>query len=121
MFGIAVLAAVAVGGLAGCGELKPVEFTRKPTTTLEPVELPDDELPSTTLPNLRPARYEVQPGDTIGSIATKFGLTIDALLVANSLSDPNRLEAGTILRIPGPNTTTPPPWLQRDYRRNSNG
>lgn len=101
--------------MAACGELKPVEFTRKPTTTVEQqLDLDEDDLTATTLPNLRPARYEVEPGDTIGSIATRFGLTIDALLVANQLTDPNQLEAGSILRIPGPNTTTPPPWLQRE-------
>ncbi len=104
-----------------CGQLEPVSFTRRPTTTVERQELPEELLPTADLPSLRPARYEVQPGDTIGSIATKFGLTIDSLLVANELTDPNRLEAGTVLRIPGPNTTTPPPWLQRENRDSRRG
>lgn len=100
--------------LSGCGELQPVEFTRKSTTTVDTgPTVPEEEFTPTTQRNMRPARYEVQAGDTMGSIATEFGLTIDALLEANNLDDPNRLEAGTMLRIPGPNTTTPPPWLQR--------
>ena len=45
--------------------------------------------------------YIVQPGDTLSSIAARFNLTIDALMTANNLSDPNQLDVGQQLVIPG--------------------
>jgi LysM repeat protein len=111
----AAVAACALGITAvGCGELQPVEWTRAPSTTVTV----DVDLSTTTLPGAgtrgepRRARYTVQPGDTLGSVATRFGVTQDALMAANAITDPNQLEAGTELRIPGPNATVPPPWLQ---------
>jgi LysM repeat protein len=102
--------------VAGCGELQPIEYTRASSTTTTL----DIDLQTTTVPQggtvgePRRARYTVQPGDNLASIATRFGVTQDALMAANNITDPNRIEAGTELRIPGPNATVPPPWLQRD-------
>ena len=45
--------------------------------------------------------YVVQPGDTLFSIALRFGITVDDLIDANQLSDPNQLTAGMELTIPG--------------------
>jgi LysM repeat protein len=111
----AVVAACLLGATAvGCGELQPVEWTRASSPTV----IIDVDLSTTTVPGggtrgePRRARYTVQPGDTLGSIATLYGVTQDALMAANMISDPNRLEAGMELRIPGPNATVPPPWLQ---------
>jgi hypothetical protein len=121
---LVVLALVVSVPLASCGELEPISFTRRPSTTIEGGivgGIDPDLLPETTLPSMRPARYTVQPGDSIGGIATRFGLTIDSLLAANNMDDPNRLEAGTVLNIPGPNATTPPPWLQRENRDSTRG
>ncbi len=112
--GLVALVAAAVLLVVGCGELQPVEWTRASTTT-EPV---DPDLQTTTVPGggtrgePRRARYTVQPGDSLSSIATRFGVTQEALMTANRIDDPNRLEAGTELRIPGPNATVVPPWLQ---------
>ncbi len=44
--------------------------------------------------------YIVQPGDTLNSIAERFGIGINDLLESNSLVDPNLISAGTELRIP---------------------
>lgn len=44
--------------------------------------------------------YVVEPGDTLGSIAAEFGVTIDALKEANGIEDPNDLIAGLTLVIP---------------------
>lgn len=47
------------------------------------------------------ARYIVQPGDTIASIARDVGLPVAAILSLNPEIDPRLLRAGTSLRIPG--------------------
>lgn len=44
--------------------------------------------------------YVVQPGDTIWSIASRFGVTVDAIMRANNLSSPNMIYVGQTLRIP---------------------
>lgn len=45
--------------------------------------------------------YIVQPGDSLYSIAARFSVTIEALMAANNISDPNQLAAGQQLVIPG--------------------
>ncbi len=45
--------------------------------------------------------YTVQPGDTLGSIAAQFGVSVDDIIAANNLADPNMLSVGQQLIIPG--------------------
>ena len=45
--------------------------------------------------------YIVQPGDSINLIAVRFGISAEDLIAANDLVDPNVLNVGTALRIPG--------------------
>jgi murein DD-endopeptidase MepM/ murein hydrolase activator NlpD len=45
--------------------------------------------------------YTVQPGDTLGEIATRFGLTPDALAAANAIENINVISVGQQLIIPG--------------------
>tara|TARA_B100000686_G_C16674971_1_gene908630 strand:+ start:242 stop:1333 length:1092 start_codon:yes stop_codon:yes gene_type:complete len=54
------------------------------------VEIPDDG----------PAKIVVEPGDTLGKIAKRFEVTVDAFMRANDLDDPNRLQVGQELFIP---------------------
>ncbi len=44
--------------------------------------------------------YVVQPGDTLYSIAVRFGVSLQALIEANRIEDPNQLQAGQVLVIP---------------------
>jgi LysM repeat protein len=46
--------------------------------------------------------YRVKSGDALINIARLFGVSINAVMMANHLSDPNRLAAGQKLRIPPP-------------------
>ena len=39
-------------------------------------------------------------GDTLGAIATRFGVTLDALVAANGIADPNQITVGQVLAIP---------------------
>jgi peptidoglycan/xylan/chitin deacetylase (PgdA/CDA1 family) len=51
----------------------------------------------------------VQPGDTLFSIARRFGTTVEALVAANGLADPSQIEVGQVLVIPGASAATPTP------------
>jgi len=81
----------------------------------EPTEIPN---PSTVQENslqaLNPAstdyvnsfkadqvvKYTVQSGDNIGSIASNFGVSINTIVWANNLANPNVLSLGQVLKIP---------------------
>ena len=45
--------------------------------------------------------YVVQPGETLGTIAEKFGISSAELARANNIANPNLLREGQVLRIPG--------------------
>ncbi|MBX3000560.1 MAG: peptidoglycan DD-metalloendopeptidase family protein [Caldilineaceae bacterium] len=47
------------------------------------------------------ATYTVQPGDTLGEIATRFGTSVEALAAANNITNVNVLAVGQVLVIPG--------------------
>ena len=47
------------------------------------------------------ATYTLKPGDTLGAVAKKHGVSVAALAKANGIKDPNRVFAGTELVIPG--------------------
>jgi LysM repeat protein len=46
--------------------------------------------------------YIVQPGDTLYGIALRFGITVQSIVDANSLPNPDRLDVGQQLIIPPP-------------------
>ena len=45
--------------------------------------------------------YVVQGGDTLGEIARRFGISVQALIEANGITNPNVLSEGAQLLIPG--------------------
>jgi LysM repeat protein len=51
-------------------------------------------------PPAKPGEYVVEPGDTLTAIAREYGVTVEELMVANGLADPNVLSVGQILIIP---------------------
>ncbi len=44
--------------------------------------------------------YTVQAGDTLAVIAADFGVSLDRLIEANDITDPDRIEVGDVLVIP---------------------
>lgn len=60
------------------------------------------------------ATYIVQPGDTLWRISRQFGTTVDSIVRANNIANPNFIYVGQVLDIPGvgtsvPATPAPPP------------
>ncbi len=47
-----------------------------------------------------PPRHVVQPGDTLAAIAQQYGSTVEALVAANGLADPDRIHVGQVLAAP---------------------
>jgi LysM repeat protein len=45
--------------------------------------------------------YQVQAGDTLGSIAVEFDVSVAEIIAANDLADPDTLEVGQVIIIPG--------------------
>ena len=64
------------------------------------------ETPTTTqgsdsvVDDTRPLIYTVQAGDTLFSIAQRFGLTLDEVVEANNISNPDVIFEGDTLTIP---------------------
>jgi LysM repeat protein len=44
--------------------------------------------------------YTVKSGDTLSKIAKQFGVTVDALVKANNIANPNLIKLGQVLKIP---------------------
>lgn len=63
-------------------------------------------------PRLESDQYVVQPNDTLGLIAQRFGVSLDKLIEANALPDPDRLEVGQVLVIPPPDPLPPGPGFK---------
>ena len=53
--------------------------------------------------------YHVQSGDTLTGIAAQFGVTVQALVSANGISNPDLIVVGQALVIPGSTAVTSPP------------
>jgi spore germination protein len=56
---------------------------------------------------VEPLRYTVVSGDTLYKIAQLFGTTVQAIVNANNILDPNRIDVGMELIIPG--------WTKLEY------
>lgn len=49
-----------------------------------------------------PVRHVVDTGETLRTIAERYGTTWQAIATANNLANPNYIQAGTVLTIPAP-------------------
>lgn len=95
-----------------------------PTPKKQTLYVPDPELFMSALAKVPPQerlshqRYTVKRGDTLSSIASRHGTSLQALQSTNRISNPNRLSVGTILLIP-PNGATAPPTSQQSKPKSS--
>lgn len=72
-------------------------------TTGQPVRTPTA---APTAPT-QPVRHNVQPGETLSQIANQYGVSVDAIVAANRLQDPDNLKVGQEIVIPSPGAPTP--------------
>lgn len=92
--------------------------TRKPPLPARTAHTPEGLVAGETpLSSPTPFTYTVQRGDTISSIALKFGVSMDDLQAANPEISPNAMSIGQVLSIPsnpdnpsGEPTSTPAPF-----------
>lgn len=80
----------------------PTQIVRAPSTqptaaTSQVKPVPETQQPSTTV---RVQKHTVQPGESLYSIARKYGVKLDALLAANPDIEPRRLRVGQTITIP---------------------
>ncbi|MEE8389357.1 MAG: LysM peptidoglycan-binding domain-containing protein [Anaerolineae bacterium] len=54
-----------------------------------------------------PLQYTVQEGDTLGAIAQTYDISMEDLMAANEITDPNLLQIGQTLIIPSAPLTSP--------------
>jgi LysM repeat protein len=98
---LAVMVAVGVGAvyelshLNGDDSAKRVQVRSAPNRDGAPTTAP---VPTTAAAQ----QYQVQPGDTLTSIARRFGITIASIVTANALENPDSLTLGQTLEIPPP-------------------
>lgn len=58
-------------------------------------------------PRTNADEYVVQSGDSLGKIAQRYGVTLDLLVDANKIENPDLLEVGVTLMIPAPQPGLP--------------
>lgn len=93
------------------------DSTRRPILIATLTPLPQVALPPTfsslnviPAPSATPTVYEIKSGDTLGTIAQQFNISVDDLIVVNGITNPNRVTVGQKLVIPVgglPKTLTP--------------
>ncbi len=74
--------------------------TATPTETLTPTRSPTPTETPTATATPTPVRHIVEAGENPGTIASKYGLTIEQLMTANQITDPRTLRQGQSLLIP---------------------
>jgi LysM repeat protein len=105
-----------LGSLAACSPPEPatprataapiIEITSAPT---QDVDATATAYASKLVPTPTPAGlYKVQQGDTLGAIAEQFGTSVEEVMAANGITDPNAVQAGQLLIIPSLISNTVP-------------
>ncbi len=87
------------GGTGGAGGLGPIAYNATPTPDPTPVgwQPPAAGVTAQT--------HTVGPRETLGDIANRYGQSTDDFVTANQLADPDVLDVGQVLIVPGNNQT----------------
>ncbi len=108
---LALLASACGGGDGnGNGASSPSGEPAQTSSAPAPTQTPSAETPpgSPAGTNAVATTYVVKPGDSVYSIAVKFGTSVQAIVQANNLNDPAKIWPGVSLIIPGPLYTFAP-------------
>ena len=98
--GLLLAVGLAVIGCGGSGDDGGAPDLAKIATATLPNPLPEPTILTGAGPPPQGTTYTVQAGDTLSSIAAQFGATVEAIVQANAIADPTRLEVGQVLIIP---------------------
>lgn len=93
-----------------------VENTATASSPFPPLPTVTETATSTAMPTPAWLTYTIRAGDTIGSIANRFGIPQEELLRANDLTprDVTRLQIGDVIVLPGLLQATPTPTPTAD-------
>jgi peptidoglycan/xylan/chitin deacetylase (PgdA/CDA1 family) len=80
-----------------------------PTSPASPSATPTGETPPTATPTpvSGTISYTIVRGDTLFSLARRFGTTVEAITSLNGIADPNTIEVGDTILIPTSGTPIP--------------
>lgn len=81
------------GGAFATPSAAPTAASPAPTTAASSSAAP------TPAPTRRPSSYRVKTGDTLSSIAARFGTTAAKLMALNHITDPKSLRVGQLLKL----------------------
>lgn len=80
---------------------------RPPTQLQSTDSASGDTLVAQVQASATPTLYEVTFGDTLGSISLQYDVSVNDIMAANGLTDPNSLQVGQVLVIPVDGLTLP--------------
>lgn len=111
-FGVAVDAVLSANGLSWSSIIYPGQTIAIPASPAPAIELVSDVTPTEAAPPAPAApavtsTYTIQSGDTISSIASRHGVSAQAVLDANGLTSSSIIYAGGTLVIPAPGAPSP--------------
>ena len=79
----------------------------------DPILTPTPDAPRVLpTPRTESDQYVVQPSDTLGQIAQRYGVSLESLIENNNLTDPDHLEVGQMLEIPAADPLPPGPGFK---------
>jgi LysM repeat protein len=98
VFLLAVVLAVGCGGGSSSGATTTPTLPPATTAPTQPPIVTATGSPAADVGG--PSEYVVQAGDSLGTIAAQFGVSVDAIVQANDIADPNLILPGQTLQIP---------------------
>jgi LysM repeat protein len=90
-------------------ELTPTAPPPTVVPTAAPTQVPTVAPAPTTPPGGGMVTYVVQRGDTLYSLARRYGTTVEAIASANGIANPNQIKVGQTLKIPTSGSPIPSP------------